>query len=379
MLQFDRLFKSESKKLQLCSLVNRRLPLCIVWICLLLAAPSAFAQSERLQKEARQLAKEARESISLGEFYAAAEKFSRASKLVPKNIDYQIGLANARYFLQDFAGAMTICMPLMTSKRPLLEAFQVFGNCQDAMGKSYEALATYRLGLQHFPKSGALYMEMGIVEFGRNRDAAALAYWETGIRLQPDFAPNYYFAAPVLLKMGDYAWAANYAEVMINLSQSGERVTEMSILLMQAHEAARQFDYQKAFLWQFFRPTEDVTFATMEPSGYHQLLNEAYSSEFTDTTSRISIGKLAEIRRFVCHWMPAKAPMNAALSLYQWQQRVVDAGFWNAYNYWLLADARPEKAMNWLENNNSEFEEFETWLMRNSIHKHLKRAVVRPE
>jgi hypothetical protein len=101
-LQFDRLFKSESKKLQLCSLVNRRLPLCIVWICLLLAAPSAFAQSERLQKEARQLAKEARESISLGEFYAAAEKFSRASKLVPKNIDYQIGLANARYFSAGF-------------------------------------------------------------------------------------------------------------------------------------------------------------------------------------------------------------------------------------------------------------------------------------
>jgi tetratricopeptide (TPR) repeat protein len=107
-----------------------------------------------------------------------------------------------------------------------------------------------------FPRSGALYMEMGIVEFGRNRDAAALAYWETGIRLQPDFAPNYYFAAPVLLRMGDYAWAANYAEVMINLSQSGERVTEMSILLMQAHEAARQFDYQKAFLWQFFRPSD---------------------------------------------------------------------------------------------------------------------------
>ncbi len=370
---------SQTKKLQLCILVNRLLPRMIVLLCLQLAAFLTFAQPARLQKEAQQLAKEAGESIGTGEFHTAAEKFARASKLDPKNVDYQIGLANARFFLQDHAGAMAICKPLMTGKKPNAEAFQVYGSCQDALGQSYEALATFREGLIHFPKSGAFYMEMGIVEFGRNRDAEALAYWESGIQIQPDYAANYYFAAPVLLQMGDYAWSANYAELFINLSRNAERVTEMSLLLMEAHEAARHFDYQKAFKWQFFQPKDTAEMHSKEATRYPQLLDEAYSSEFTDTTTRISIAKLADIRRFVAYWLPRQDPQNPAMNLYRWQQRVVDAGFWDAYNYWLLADARPDKAQNWFENNKSEFEEFESWLMKNSIHKHLKRAVVRPK
>jgi tetratricopeptide (TPR) repeat protein len=350
----------------------------IVLLCLQLAAFLTFAQPARLQKEAQQLAKEAGESIGTGEFHTAAEKFARASKLDPKNVDYQIGLANARFFLQDHAGAMALCKPLMTGKSPNAEAFQVYGSCQDALGQSYEALATFREGLVHFPKSGALYMEMGIVEFGRNRDVEALGYWEEGIRVQPAYAANYYFAALVLLKLGDYAWAANYAELFINLSRNEQRVTEMSLLVMAANEGARVFDYQEAFRWRFFQPLDSVPLGSREVWPYYQLLNEAYSSEFTDTTTHISIARLADIRRFVAYWLPRQDPQNPAMNLYRWQQRVVDAGFWEAYNYWLLADARREKALNWFENNKSEFEEFESWLMRNSIHKHLKRAVVRP-
>lgn len=371
-------FISDGKNPQLCRLVNRWLPHFILLLSLHVAASVAFAQPVGAETEARQLAIEARESIAAGEFRSAADKYARAYKLCPKNIDYQMGLAHARYFLQDYPAAMDLCRAAMAGKRAPVEAYQVYGNCQDAQGQSYEALETYRQGLAHFPKSGLLYMEMGILEFARHRDAEALQYWEQGIRVQPGFASNYYFAAQRLLELGDFAWAANYAELLINLQGKGDRVREMSSLLMVAHERARHFDFEKAFKWRFYQVIDTATGLPGNSPAYHRLLDEAFSSEFTDTTTAISIAKLAESRRFVCQWLPRQLPGHPMQGLLKWQQAIAKAGHMEAYHYWLLYDARPDEFLTWFEANEAKYAAFEGWFSDNSIQRHLKRAVVRP-
>lgn len=344
---------------------------------MLLMGGKALGQPSGAANEAWQLAQEAQQAIGEGKFQDAAEKYSHAHQLVPQNADYTLGLAHAKFFLKDYAAAMSLCQPLMEGKAAKAEAFQVVGNCLDAQGKPYEALETYRAGLKRFPQAGVLYMEMGIVESGRKRDAEALDYWERGIVAQPTFASNYYFAAQNLLAQGDLGWAANYAEVFINVERTGERVREMSKLLMAAHERARVFDYDRAFQWHFFQMRDSVSGKLLPPPPYHHLLDSAFGSEFMDTARTLGIRRLAEVRRFACHWIPQQLGTDPAMNLLHWQQLVAQQGHSEAYHYWMLYDARPDEFLAWYERNKAGYEAFEGWFLRNTLYRHVKSPVVR--
>jgi tetratricopeptide (TPR) repeat protein len=350
-----------------------RIRLLIALACCILLGGMVHAQPGRrgVAAEAQQLAIEGRNLINTGEFDKAVLKFTQATKLMPKSTDYQLGLANAWFFVQDYNKAMAICRPLMTGRAARPEAFQIYGNCQDAKGQAYEALATYRAGLKRFPHAGILFQEMGLVEAGRERYDTALAYWERGIAAEPTLPSNYYVAAERLFAMGDYAWAANYAEIFIVLTRSGEQVRAMSRLLMACYEKARSYDYEQAYRWQFYQAEADSATA------YHKLLDEAFASEFTDTGSTISIPALISLRRFVCHWLPAQAPKHPTVPLYRWHQQLVAAGHFEAYHYWLLYDARQEEFMGWLEVEQAAFDAFEDWMLRNALYLSAKNPILR--
>jgi tetratricopeptide (TPR) repeat protein len=344
---------------------------------LLLGALYAFAQPEGAKNEAWQLATEGHELIAQGEFDKAVQKFSYAHKLVPDNIDIQLGLANAWFFAKEYTKAMQLCKPLFSGKKARPEAYQVYGNCQDAQGQSYEAFETYRNGLKRFPNAGVLHVEMGIVEAARDHRAEALAYWEQGIAVQPTLPASYYFAAQALFEAGDYAWAITYAELFINLARTGERVREMSRLLMRCYERARQYDYQKAFQWRFYQVAAPADAAALATPRVDSLLDAAFASEFTDTAATISIATLAEIRRFVCHMLPTQAPDDPMAGLWQWQQRIVKEGHFEAYTYWMLYDARQEEFLKWFETHRPEYEAFEGWFILNTFYRHIKHPILR--
>ncbi len=338
---------------------------------------AAHAQPEGAKTEAWKLSQEGHELISQGEFEKAVQKFTYAHNLVPDNRDYQLGLANAWFFVRAYDKAQDLCRPLMVGRKACPEAFQVFGNCQDAQGQSYEALETYRKGLLRFPNAGVLFVEMGIVEAGRDRWDEALGYWEQGIAAQPTLPSNYYFAAKRLHDIGDYAWAAVYAELFINLERTGERVRDMSKLLMASYEKARRYDYEKAFKWQFFQVQAPSGQAALPYPATDSLLDQAFSSQFIDTTATISIRSLIEIRRFVCLLLPTQAPHDPAVGLWEWQQLLGQMDHFEAYHYWLLYDARNEEFMAWFEANGDQYDAFEGWFARNTFHTHIKRPVLR--
>ena len=220
-------------------------------------------------------------------------------------------------------------------------------------------------------------MEMGIVESGRKRDAEALKYWEQGIVAQPTFASNYYFAAQNLLNLGDLAWAAVYAEVFINIERTGERVREMSKLLMEAHERARLFDYSRAFQWHFYQVKDSASGMLLPPPSYPHLLDSAFGSEFIDTARTLSIQRLTEVRRFACQWIPQQLQGDPAAHLLQWQQTLAREGHLEAYHYWMLYDARQDEFMHWYEKNKARYEAFEGWFLRNTLYRHIKSPIVR--
>lgn len=355
----------------------RRFHSIILMLCLSLVCRLVQAQPEGAKTEAWQLAQEGHTLISQGDFEKAVQKFSFAHKLVPDNADFQLGLAEAWFFTKDYDRAMDLCRPLMAGRKARVQAFQIYGNCQDGKGQTYEALETYRKGLNRFPNGGVLYMEMGLVEAARGELDVALSYWEQGMAAQPTLPSNYYFAAERLFAMGDYAWAANYAELFINLERTGERVRDMSRLLMACYEKARVYDYQKAFQWRFFQGT---TLNAGIPSAYPPLakaLDDAFASEFTDTTATISIANLLILRRFVCHLLPSQLPQDQSIGLWEWQQLLAQNGHLEAYTYWMLFDARQDEFLDWFKTHQGEYEAFEGWFLRNTFHRHIKKPVLR--
>ncbi len=312
------------------------------------------------------------------EYATAVQKYTYAAKLCPDNANYQLALAQAWFFQKDFEKAMEISKPFTSGKKAKPEAFRVQGNCLEGMGKNFEALACYRKGLKRFPSSGMLYAEMGVLEFSRKRDAKALNYWEKGIVAQPTYPTNYYYAAKKSLEFGDLAWAANYAEMYINLVRQGENVREMSKLLMQAYEKARYFDYEKGFRWHFLQ-NADSNYTIASDIRYHDLLDEAFESELPDTSAHIGIETLTSARQFSCLWNLRQDPKSPALSLLNWQLQLQQLGHWEAYNYWLLYDAVPDEFMAWFKDNQPRYERFENWFLMNTFYRHIRKPMVRPQ
>jgi tetratricopeptide (TPR) repeat protein len=346
----------------------------IVLILLLLLgmAGSLSAQTAALRAEARALSAEGEELMREGRYRDAAQRFSRAVALDAKNRPMQLQLARAHFFDQNYKACMGICKPLMQRKKPSLEAFQLFGNCQQELGRDYEALATYAQGLERFPGAGMLHMEMGILEYARQRDSTALRHWEDGIRVQPAFAANYYLAAQAQFRRGDFAWAFLYAETFINLSRSGERVRDMSKLIYQAFLSARAYDYKGEFHWRFTSATQPGLDTPL-----HALLAASFQSTHPDTTWTPDIATLGEGRRFAAFYIQSRLPESGAAPLLRWLQLIAAQGHFEAYNYWLLYDARPDDFMAWYESNKPQYEAFEAWFLRTPFQKYLKSPVVR--
>ncbi len=345
-----------------------------VFLCL---GRGVFAQPKAIKSEALQLAHEGDALLAQGEYDQAVQKYSYAHKLVPSDIGYRLGLGQAWFFIKEYDKAMELCSGLMVGRQARAQAFQIYGNCQDGKGMTYEALETYRKGLLKFPQAGILFAEIGLVEAARGESAAALDDWERGILAQPNLPTNYYFAARNCFEMGDYAWAGHYAELFINLERTGDRVRDMSKLLMACYEKARRFDYEKAFQWRFYQVP--VLAAGIPPPypATHGHLDQAYASEFTDTSSTIGIHNLLEVRRFVCHLLPTLAPDDPAIGLWRWQQHVAQLGHWEAYTYWMLYDARPDEFLAWFENHGPQYEAFESWFSGDTFLSHIKRPVAR--
>lgn len=346
----------------------------VLILMLLLAgmAGSLSAQTAALRAEARALSAEGETLMREGRYRDAVQRLTRAVALDEKNRPMQLQLARAHFFDQNYKACMTICKPYMQRKRPSLEAFQLFGNCQQELGRDYEALATYSQGLARFPGEGVLYMEMGILELARRRDSVALQHWEAGIRVQPTFAANYYLAAQAQFRRGDFAWAFLYAETYINLNRSGERVRDMSKLIYQAFLSARAYDYQGEFHWRFAAATQPSMVTPL-----HEQLAASFQSTHPDTAWTPDIATLGEARRFAAFYLQSRLPDTGAAPLLRWLQLIAGQGHFEAYNYWLLYDARPDDFMAWYELNKVKYEAFEAWFLRTPFQKYLKSPVVR--
>lgn len=222
--------------------------------------------------------------------------------------------------------------------------WQMEGNALDLAGRRGDAVRVYRDGLNRFPNSGALIMELGTIRMQEEDYAGAIEMYERGVAADPDYAPNYYRAAWIHFH-SDAPWdGIALAERFMAMELKGERVEEMSQMTFEAYAALIRLAVKE---------DRDGTIAlTVTELGFTP------QKEGGDISLRVVCG----VKKALHATRPDGG--GVAASVWDFEERVAKAGHWEAYCRWLLRKGREDEFSGWLALHEDLMERFAEWMGR---------------
>ncbi len=131
------------------------------------------------------------------------EDFDNLVNKYPDNYGLKYERAFALYKLERYSDIAKDARTMLQHSNASERAFQLVGNAYDMNGDRAMAEKTYLEGLNHFPNSGALYLELGNIYLNDGQYNKALEFYNKGILAQPDFASNYYRASKLYMASDD--------------------------------------------------------------------------------------------------------------------------------------------------------------------------------
>lgn len=292
----------------------------------------------------------------LGE--ATLQDFEELAEQYPDSYLVLYEYSLALYRTGRYKEAVSLLERLTKSRFAEPQAFAMYGNALDMDGKSKKALKAYDEGLKRFPDSGYLYLERGIVKGKKGNLNEALSDYEKGIAVEPAFASNYFRAAQLYFDSTVPAWGLVYGETEILLAPSKEdRHEEMAYDIMQVYADDIRFD--KGDVTVKICPSHDtrVNSNTGEvflgfPGIYESCLKQGAISLLLDSVPyTASIEQVARLRRVAAevYFSKGEGLYGDSMYLLEFQKKVMEAGHWEAYNYFLLGPARPQEYEAWME------------------------------
>lgn len=222
--------------------------------------------------------------------------------------------------------------------------WQMEGNALDLAGRRGDAVRVYRDGLNRFPNSGALIMELGTIRMQEEDYAGAIEMYERGVAADPDYAPNYYRAAWIHFH-SDAPWdGIALAERFMAMELKGERVEEMSQMTFEAYAA---------LIRMAVKEDRDGTIALTAME-----LGFTPKKEGGDISLRVVCG----VKKALHATRPDGG--GVAASVWGFEERVAKAGHWEAYCRWLLRKGREDEFSGWLALHEDLMERFAEWMGR---------------
>lgn len=338
---------------------------------LLLSTQTGYAQSA--QETARKKAVEAiRLEDEEGKFDEAIKLLAEATQLDPENISYSYELAYAYTGKKEYQQAEAILKPLLSHKDAQATFFQHLGNVYDYLGQPDKAMETYKNGLKRFPESGNLYLEMGNVKLNQKKYAEALPYYEKGIEVDPAFPSNYYWAAKIYCSSTEEVWGMIYGELFMNLERNSERTAEISKLLFDTYKSEIQFPGENQVTVSFSKINVINTDNVKDkkdiklPFGmgcYEMVLLLAVAGE-----KQIDISSLNRIRNsFVTNYYKTGFPEKYPNLLFDYQKKIKDAGYMEAYNHWIVMKGDEDGFDLWQKGNRPQWDAFIKWFRENPL------------
>lgn len=264
----------------------------------------------------------ARSFMRQGDFDNAILVLNRALQQEPNSLDLQKDLTMAHYYKRDYARALELIKPMLERDDADVVTYQIAGNVYKALEEVKDADRMYKRALRKFSSSGALYSEYGELLWA-TKDYAAIEQWEKGIKEDPSYAGNYYNAALFYHYTKDKVWSLVYGEIFVNMENLTERAATMKQLLLQGYK-------EKLFA------AADIMKDQEDKNGFSRAFLETMAKQSSVTNRGITTETLTMIRtRFILDWFATQAG-RYPFRLFDYQQQLIKAGLFEAYNQWLF-------------------------------------------
>ncbi len=308
---------------------------------MLFVSAAVFAQ----EPDADQLQETARQFMRSGDWTNAVLVLNKALAKAPNSLSIQKDLALTYYYQRDFGKAKETIKPLIDREDADVQVFQVAGNIFKAIQESKDCEKMYKKALKKFPESGALYAEYGELLWLMSEQAASIVQWEAGIKADPAYAGNYYFASRYYFFTTDKVWALVYGEIFINMESYSSKTAEIKNLLLDG--------YKKFF-------SDDPK---LKPSKTKNEFSDAFTAVMKQNSvvvnSGITTESLTMLRtRFILDWnkqYAAKFPFK----LFDHQTQLLQEGMFEAYNHWIFEAAGDlAKYESWTKLNAEQYNDF---------------------
>lgn len=279
-------------------------------------------------------------------------------------------LAIAYYTKSDYNKAKDILEKLVGNKDVISSVYHLLGNTYDKLGNVEKAVDAYIKGLNKFPEAGELYLEMGTMFLSRKEYDAALGYYENGIKADPAFASNYYWAAKIYCMSNEAVWGVIYGEIFLNLERNSNRTDEISKLLYDTYKKKIRFPRDSSFSVNFSKPfianISDTSHKNKIPfakSIYEPTLMLALLKE-----KAVDLNSLSRVRKyFVESYFKSGSYENYPNALFDFQYRVLKAGHMEAYNRWILFKGDEAAGNIWVNANRQKWDNFFKWFAKNKL------------
>ncbi len=313
-------------------------------------------QAQKTTVKVNQLLQKAKDSIAVGYTDAGMKFLEQAEKLAPNNAAIQFEKAYVLYVEEAYEQSVTLLQKLLETPQLKEDYYILLGTNYDMLHQPDSAIIAYKNGLDHFPQSGRLYYESGIVEFQQQQYEKAAVFWESGVKQQPNYAGNYYMLAKLFSFTKEKIWVLLYGEIFMNLEPDTERTSEISRLLYNVYEHGlhRKTDTENQFF--ITETTDSLSFE------YNFAKVLSASAKTIQAHPPLTLDVIYSIRKqFLLHWysQPEAYVVKFPNALIAHQKELVAKGSFEAYTYWLLSEGN--------------YKEFEVWY---TMHKHIYKQLV---
>lgn len=304
------------------------------------------------------------QAILLMDEGSANEAITLLDEAISLDVDnetlYSYEKAYAYSILENYEEAIKILKSIQKNDDAFDLIYSLLGNCYDWSGDAEKAIKTYNEGLEEFPNSGKLYLELGVMDLINADYDAALLNFEEGIYVEPSHPSNYYWAARIYLLSEDIVWGLIYGEIFMNMEYNTERSITMSQLLYDAYFIKIIIDNEDITVNFTDKSIIDQTFAN---SVYEPAIETAALGE-----TEINYESINRIRtKFINNYYEKNLNEKYPNLLFDWNKELIEAGLFEAYNYWLMMRGDYETFAEWMETNEPKLDEFAEWCGNNPL------------
>ena len=89
------------------------------------------------------------------------------------------------------------------------------------------------------------------------------------------------------------------------------------------------------------------------------------AAPFGNNLMPLSVQKLTQIRKSQLSLLNQKK--LSSNELMRWQQTIIAAGHFDAYNYWLFQGARPDEFNQWAKEHQAQYQAWQDWVAKNKF------------